>query len=376
MMTPAGCVAAPGATPGYGGYASQVVHQKTGIVLVLISPGAFQMGATGSQEAFSNVFPQHQVNFNYPFYMSKTEVTNGQFRPFHESGYNGVADVDPLYDMYARHLRGLSIMPTGDNYPMVYVSWKNAKAFCQWAGGLDLPSESEWEYACRAGTTTTFYFGDSTSVIGNHAWLTSNSGAEPHQVGLKQPNAWGLYDMCGNVWEWTLDDYIYRYDNAPSDGSARIENKLTKSLRGGGWGDGAIAYAVASYSRYNTAPTNASNDVGFRVVIRVNPSWSSTMSIPYWGKLSGNGQPVNGTASIKFDLFDAVTGGNLVWSGAVGNVSLTNGAFSTSIQPLTPALFGGAGGLWVQITVNGQVMSPRAKLQAVPSAARSFTSTM
>jgi len=268
MKTPAGCIPADGAKPGYGGYADKVVHQKTGIMLVLIAPGTFQMGAL-APGANSDVYPGHTVTIKYPFYIGRTEVTNGQFKPFYQTGYDGVKDVDPAYDLYARHLRGKSIMPTGDNYPMVYVSWKNAKAFCDWAGGLDLPSESEWEYACRAGTSTFFYFGDDKNQIDKYAWTTRNSNGEPHPVAQLQPNPWGLFDMCGNVWEWTLDDFIYRYDNAPADGTPRVEGKLTKCLRGGGWGNGADEHVLSSYSRFNSAPTNASNDVGFRVVLRL-----------------------------------------------------------------------------------------------------------
>ncbi len=268
MTVPDGCVPADGAKSGYGGYADKITHQKTGITLVLIAPGTFRMGAL-VPGANSDVYPEHAVTIAYPFYIGRTEVTNSQFKPFFQTGYDGGKDVDPAYDLYARHLRGKSIMPTGNDYPMVYVSWKNAKAFCEWAKGLDLPSESEWEYACRAGTITRFYFGDTNDQIDKNGWTTRNSKGEFHPVAQLEPNPWGLYDMCGNVWEWTLDDYIYRYDNAPADGASRKEGKLTKSLRGGGWGNGGSEYVLSSYARFNSAPTNASNDVGFRVVLRM-----------------------------------------------------------------------------------------------------------
>ncbi len=271
MKVPSGCVPAEGAKAADGGYADKVVHQKSGITLVLISPGSFQMG-NSKPGGYSNCYPAHEVTISYPFYMGQTEVTNGQYKQFmaDAKSYDGAKDVDPAYDLYVRHFRKKSIMPTTDNFPIIYISWRNAKAYCDWAGGgMDLPSESEWEYACRAGTATYFYFGDSADQLDKYAWTTRNSKAEPHGVGKLEPNAWGLYDICGNAWEWTLDDYIYRYDNAPADGSARVEGKLTKVLRGGGWGNSASEFVVASHSRFNSTPTNASNDVGFRVVLRV-----------------------------------------------------------------------------------------------------------
>jgi formylglycine-generating enzyme required for sulfatase activity len=103
-----------------------------------------------------------------------------------------------------------------------------------------LPTEAEWEYACRAGTTTRFYFGDDASQLGDYAWYSANSQNTTHPVGQKkQPNAWGLYDMIGNVWEWCEDDWHDNYIGAPRDGSAWIKNGNDNRslLRGGSWGD-------------------------------------------------------------------------------------------------------------------------------------------
>ena len=267
MKVPAGCLAAQGAVASYEGYASRVIHQKTGIELGLVAAGSFTMGAPPKYSSSS--LPAHEVTIDRPFYLGITEVTNAQYKTFvAASGYKGRPDVDPAYDLYLLHLRGKSIMPTGDDFPVIYVSWYNAKAFCAWAG-LDLPSEAEWEYCCRAGTTTIYSFGDEGNAYEQYGWALNNSEGHPHQVAQLKSNAWGLYDMHGNVWEWCLDDYIYKYDNAPADGSARYDNRMTKVLRGSGWGCSTRPYPAGAGARHNSAPTNAGNDIGFRVVLHL-----------------------------------------------------------------------------------------------------------
>jgi len=266
MKVPPGCLAAQGAVASYEGYASRVIHQKTGIELALVPAGTFTMGLVSRGECV----PAHEVTIPKSLYIGKTEVTNGQYKKFiEERGYKGRPDVDPAYDLYLLHLRGKSIMPTGDDFPVVYVSWRNAKAFCQWTGNLDLPTEAEWEYCCRAGAATVYSFGDERTDYEEYGWATTNSEGHPHQVAQLKPNAWGLYDMHGNVCEWCLDDYIFRYDNAPTDGSARYDNRMTKVLRGSGWSAGTHTNPAAAGFRQNSAPANAGNDIGFRVVLRL-----------------------------------------------------------------------------------------------------------
>jgi len=269
LKVPPGCTPAPGAESGHNRYADRVLHDKTGIELVLIEPGKFTP-SPGSSMA------DREITISRPFYIGKTEVTNAPYRKFVDAGdYEGEKDTDPVYDLYLRHWRGKSFMSKEDDHPIVWVSWKNAKAFCNWAG-LALPSETQWEYACRAGTTTEYFFGDNQEDFDDHAWAGANKpGTYP--VARKKPNPWGLYDMLGNVWEWVEDDYVQeidphgniRYEGAPTDGSARIEGKMTKVLRGGAWSEGITPYTSGCASRYNSAPTNASNDVGFRVVLPV-----------------------------------------------------------------------------------------------------------
>ncbi len=253
---PKGCVAVKGAAISHDGYASGVIHQKTGVELVLVPAGSFTRG-------------KHKVTIAKPFYVGKTEVTNAQYKRFiTQSGYDGRKDVDPAYEMYLLHLRGKSIMPSGDNFPVIFVSWRNAKAFCRWAGALDLPTAGEWEYSCRAGTTGNFHFGNEIGNYPQYGWATENSGGRPHKVAQLKPNAWGLHDMHGNVWEWCLDDYWDSNDALPSDGSARQEAGLmAKALRGGTWS--AAARVSRADWRFSSAPTNATNDMGFRLVLRL-----------------------------------------------------------------------------------------------------------
>ena len=257
---PPNCTLAPDAKAGHDGYANRVVHDKTGIELILIGPGKFMMGEGNN---FKTI---REITIKRPFYIGKTEVTNAQYRKFVEGPvYDGTKDTDPAYDLYLRHWRDKSIISKEDDYPIVWVSWKNAKAFCKWAG-LELPSETRWEHACRAGTTTAYSFGDDREDLDDYAWYGTNKpGTFP--VAQKKPNPWGLYDIHGNVWEWSEDDFVYETETAPTDGSARVEAAMTKTLRGGAWSVRPI-YCLTAI-RFNSAPKNASNDVGFRVVLSV-----------------------------------------------------------------------------------------------------------
>ncbi len=264
LKVPAGCRPTGSAKAGADGYADRIIHRKTGMELILVPTGDLTMGP-GGRHSF-------QVTISTPFYMGKTEVTNAQYRRFVKaSGYKGKADVDPDpdYDLYLRHWRGKSIMSKEDDYPVVWVSWKNASAFCKWAG-LSLPSEAQWEYACRAGTITAYYFGEDKKEFDSYGWANSSKEYHTHPVAGKLPNGWGLYDMGGNVWEWVEDDYVSyeytkKYGPPPTDGSARLEGRMTKVLKGGSWGNGPVV--CGSAARHNSAPTNASSEFGFRAIL-------------------------------------------------------------------------------------------------------------
>ncbi|MBI3415903.1 MAG: formylglycine-generating enzyme family protein [Verrucomicrobia bacterium] len=162
----------------------------------------------------------------------------------------------------------------GDKNPVEQLRWSDAVKFCNKrseleglqpcydlktlkcdfdSNGYRLPTEAEWEYACRAGTTTAYFFGDSPAKVGDYAWFDKNSGAHPRPVGQKQPNPWGLYDMAGNVWEWCNDFYKVDYYQEASRENPRGPNEgQNKVLRGGAWRFSADN--CRSGYRYNESP--------------------------------------------------------------------------------------------------------------------------
>ncbi len=160
------------------------------------------------------------------------------------------------------------------NYPMSYVTWYGAKAYADWIGG-ELPTEAQWEYACRAGTTTAWSFGADYSVIADYAWCDENSKDNgPSEVGKLEPNPWGLYDMHGNLYEWYSDwfDYYYGIEDLTSDTVVEdpvgAESSMYKVIKGGSW----LNYWHYLRSGYrNVYFPNAPSDCnGFRVVFPVN----------------------------------------------------------------------------------------------------------
>ena len=149
------------------------------------------------------------------------------------------------------------------------MSWNDAQDFARRLSQKTgkqyrLPSEAEWEYAARAGSSTKWSFGDNESQLGEHAWFTSNSQNKTHPAAQKRPNAFGLYDMNGNVWEWTQDCWNANYSGAPANGSARESGDCgSRVLRGGSWSD--FPTYLRSASRIGGTPVNRNFGVGFRL---------------------------------------------------------------------------------------------------------------
>ena len=205
------------------------VDERTGITYVWISAGTFLMG-DGKE--------QHDVEITQPFWMARYPVTNSQYRRFlHELGEKAKK---PAYWDERRF--------NGDDQPVVGVSWDEAEAFAKWAGeDVRLPTEAQWEYACRAGNKGDFCFGNGEKKLGDYAWYQDNSHRQTQPVGAKLANDWGLHDMHGNVWEW-CEDVIA--------GSNRVG-------RGGSWRYSAW-YCRSAFRDRNT-PGNRDSNLGFRV---------------------------------------------------------------------------------------------------------------
>ena len=240
--------------------------------LVRIQGGRFAMGSNVHGEEQ----PVHEVTIGYDFEIGRTEVTRGQFRAFIEAtGYITEAEKEgwgwtrsnwrdwhPELDINWRHP---GFMQT-DEHPATCVSWYDAMAFCRWLSRetgevIRLPSGAEWEYACRAGTTTD-YAGDVKTM----AWHRYNSGQQSHPVARKQPNAWGLYDMHGNVWEWCRDMWHDGYDGAPADGSAWTTATLFIPLMRGGSFTNPIWWLRSANPMRNDPGCRHSYNQGLRIV--------------------------------------------------------------------------------------------------------------
>lgn len=213
------------------------------------------MGSDTSDHAsYSSECPQHTVTFASGFWMGKYEVTQQQWQ--------AVMGSNPAY--------GYGV---GYCYPVYSVSWDDIQTFESTLGNaFSLPSEAEWEYACRAGTMTRYYWGDDPnySMINQYAWYGNNSYNTTHPVGSKLANAWGLFDMSGNVWEYCLDCYHRDYTGAPNDGSAWFDTQNNyRMLRGGSWFNYSYAEYCRSAHRYDTNPEVRNVTVGLRLCRRL-----------------------------------------------------------------------------------------------------------
>ena len=245
-------------TPHHG----HTITNSIGMKLVYIGPGSFMMGSPeGDVRRRYHEGPQHRVTITRGFYMGAYEVTQEQY----EKVMGGEAN--------------LSRFQKGGNYPVEFVNCLEAQDFCKKLSAREgkayrLPHEAEWEYACRAGTTTAYCCGDSDSQLDAYAWHWNNADRTTHPVGGKQPNAWGLYDMHGNVWEWCYaEEYLARYPEREPPGPANAKSLATK-LRGGSWEDTPIVCRCAGHRVYVVrylffSPTRRG---GFRVVCVPRPS--------------------------------------------------------------------------------------------------------
>jgi len=220
-------------------------HDLTGLEFVQVPGGAFIMGKPrgegfrapqGNEKA-----PRHRVTIK-PFLICRTEVT--------QSVWDALSGADE---------RRFENSP---ETPIEGVSWFDVTEWCQRAG-LRLPTEAEWEYACRAGTDTLYSFGDDDGQVSDYAWIADNSQGTPQPPGRKNPNAFGLFDMHGNLWEWCQDWYKEDYVGTPVDGSAYEEGGGTMRVYRGGGFSRDDKYCRAG-NRYRCAPDTRHFMLGFR----------------------------------------------------------------------------------------------------------------
>ena len=263
---------------------------------VLIPAGTFQMG---SNKGFSDNKPVHEVTITKPFYMGKYEVTQAEYEVYCSYGSSSPS----------------SSYGDGDNYPTYYVSWYDALVYCNkrsmaegltpcysindspnpedwgdvptssngtwnsvecnWnANGYRLPTEAEWEYAARAGDNTedslTYSGTSNVDELGDYAWYYDSANDNTHEVGTKLPNAFGLYDMSGNVWEWCWNWFTSEYDENTEGGSDPTGSSAgsNRVYRGGSWLSSSDYCAVSAHG--NDGPISRYNGLGFRVVRQAN----------------------------------------------------------------------------------------------------------
>jgi formylglycine-generating enzyme required for sulfatase activity len=239
------------------------ITNSIGMKLVLIPKGTFMMGSPESEVRIADA-TQHEVTISKDYYLGLYEVTQAQYEKMmgkNPSRFQG------------DNLRGDSLRRDSTNHPVEQVSWADAVEFCKTLSELPeekkagrvyrLPTEAEWEYACRAGSKSAYSFGEGSKSLGDYAWFDQNSNRQTHPVGEKKANAWGLNDMHGNVWEWCSDWYGQYPKGAVSDpvGTRESSNRV---FRGGSWYD-HFEYC-RSARRLGYFPSGR-DDFGFRVAL-------------------------------------------------------------------------------------------------------------
>lgn len=264
--------------------------------MVVIPAGNFTMGSSAAEKAWavsrgastksvSDESPQHHVSVR-AFALGKYDVTRREYAAFvRATGHLAVGGCYDNGNPNSKKRGAASWQNPGfsvtDRDPVVCVSWPDARAYVFWLNGkvprsistpgvgpYRLPSESEWEYAARGGTTTRFWWGDDDGEAAGHAWYQSNSGGQTRPVGSKPPNAFGLYDMAGDVWQWTEDCYSDTYAGAPTDGRAAESGSTCLRVdRGGSWF--YPAWLLRSATRERNPADYRDAVMGFRVARRL-----------------------------------------------------------------------------------------------------------
>lgn len=252
FLTPALLLAQQNDTPSY---TQKIEGAGLQFDMIAIPGGEFKMGSMPA-EKYRNTDegPQHVVKID-PFWMGKYEVMWDVFEPYVYKNLElarSTGEISPQVDAVTRPTKPYLDMTFGmgkEGYPAIGMTQYNAIQFCKWLYTRTgvfyrLPTEAEWEYACRAGSTTSYSFGNDTTKIDDYAWYRTNSKEKTHPAGTKKPNSWGLYDMHGNVAEWTIDqyipDYYKQFNNQVTSNPVATPVKLyPNTVRGGSYEDNA-----------------------------------------------------------------------------------------------------------------------------------------
>jgi formylglycine-generating enzyme required for sulfatase activity len=234
-------------------------NPQDGLEYVRIPAGEFQMGCVpGDAGCYADENPRHRVDIPRPFWIGRTEVTVAAYRLFSNAKGQDMPDAPDFNPGWQN-----------EDHPIVMVSWNDAKAYCEWAGGR-LPSEAEWEYAARGGKKgLRFPWGNEDPVCrkgaANGARFADCNDTGTEAVASYGANGFGLYDMSGNVWEWVQDRWHDSYQGAPPDGSAWLEGEsVSVVVRGGSWNDNPGVLRCSF--RLNYRPVSRNNNTGFRCV--------------------------------------------------------------------------------------------------------------
>jgi formylglycine-generating enzyme required for sulfatase activity len=225
------------------------VNPKDGLKYVWIPPGTFVMGCSpADNECFVDETPSHRVTLSKGFWIGQTEVTVGAYRRFAAAAGRPMPPAPGFNSRWAN-----------DNMPIVNVSWNDGRDYCTWAGGR-LPTEAEWEYAARGGSAAGRY-----GEVGEIAWYDKNSGGQTHEVAQKPANAFRLFDVLGNVWEWVNDWYEQNYyQNRPSEDPPGPTSGSRRVLRGGSWSYNSRSVRVSYRTRHD--PDYWDDNLGLRCV--------------------------------------------------------------------------------------------------------------
>ena len=240
--------------------APKEITNSIGMKLVLVPKGTFMMGSPESEQGRNENETQHEVTISKDYYLGVYEVTQAQY--------------EKVMGKNLSLFQGAIVGNENADLPVENVSWDEAVKFCKKLSDLPeekktgrvyrLPTEAEWEYACRAGSKTAYSFDDEEGLLPEYGWFSRNSSRRTHTVGLLEPNAWGLHDMHGNVWEWCSDWYEEYPKGAvsdptgPKEGSNRVD-------RGGSWYNEAAS--CRSAYRYGSSPSSRIISHGFRVAL-------------------------------------------------------------------------------------------------------------